>query len=76
MIQRYRIAADELPLDEPLGLNLRRAFVDFGYGECLGSFLRFGVFKIRTTIRLFAGTLGRDLRHAGSRGNPPHRVFH
>ena len=46
MIRHYGIAAEERPLDEPLGVDLRRAFVDFGYGECLDSFLGFGVFKI------------------------------
>jgi len=46
MIRHYGIAAEERPLDEPLGVDLRRAFADFGYGECLDSFLGFGVFKI------------------------------
>ena len=46
MIRRYRIAGEERPLDEPLSPDLRRAFADFGYGECLDSFLGFGVFKI------------------------------
>jgi hypothetical protein len=45
MIRRYRIAAEERPV-EPLSTDLRRAFADFGYGECLDSFLGFGVFKI------------------------------
>jgi hypothetical protein len=46
MIQRYGIAAEERSLDEVPGADLRRAFADFGYGECLDSFLGFGVFKI------------------------------
>jgi hypothetical protein len=46
MIRHYHIAAEESPLDAPLTSNLRRAFADFGYGECLDSFLGFGVFKI------------------------------
>ena len=45
MIQRYGIAADERPLEEP-SPDLYRAFADFGYGECLDAFLGFGVFKI------------------------------
>jgi hypothetical protein len=46
MIRRYGIAAEERPLDEPIGPDLRRAFADFGYGECLDAFLGVGVFKI------------------------------
>jgi hypothetical protein len=46
MIRRYGIAAEEHPLEETIGPDLRRAFADFGYGECVDSFLGFGVFKI------------------------------
>jgi len=46
MVGRYSIAAQERPLEEPLGPDLHGAFADFGYGECLDSFLGFGVFKI------------------------------
>src|SRR6266576_4725037 len=46
MIRRYGMAAEERPLNEPLSRDLRQAFADFGYGECLDSFLGFGVFKI------------------------------
>jgi hypothetical protein len=45
MIRRYGIAAEERPLDPP-GRDPYRTFVDFGYGECLDSFLGFGVFAI------------------------------
>jgi hypothetical protein len=45
MARRYGIQAEERPLD-PLGSDLYRAFADFGYGECLDSFLGFGVFRI------------------------------
>ena len=45
MIRRYGLAAEERPLEE-LAPDLYRAFADFGYGECLDSFLGFGVFKI------------------------------
>jgi hypothetical protein len=46
MIRRYRIAAQDRPIEEPPSRNLRHAFADFGYGECLDSFLGFGVFNI------------------------------
>ena len=45
MIDRYKIEIDEPPL-EPLPADIETAFIDFGYGECLDSFLGFGVFKI------------------------------
>ena len=45
MIHRYGIVAEERIPEPPSG-DLRRAFADFGYGECLDAFLGFGVFKI------------------------------
>ena len=45
MIERYGIAAVEQPL-EALNNDVETAFVDFGFGECVDSFLGFGVFKI------------------------------
>jgi len=44
MIERYGIDAPELPL-EPLNPDLETGFIDFGFGECLDSFLGFGAFK-------------------------------
>jgi hypothetical protein len=44
MIERYGIDAPEMPL-EPLGADLETGFIDFGFGECLDSFLGFGAFK-------------------------------
>jgi hypothetical protein len=45
MIERYGIEVDEQPLD-PLPADIETAFKDFGFGECIDSFLGFGVFKI------------------------------
>jgi len=45
MIRRYGLPAEERPL-EAVGPDLHTAFADFGYGECIDSFLGFGVFKI------------------------------
>lgn len=45
MIRRFGLAAEERPL-EAIGPDLYTAFADFGYGECIDSFLGFGVFKI------------------------------
>jgi len=45
MIRRYGIEVNELPLD-PLPADIETAFKDFGFGECMDSFLGFGVFKI------------------------------
>ena len=45
MIRRYRLPAEEREL-EPIRPDLYTAFADFGYGECIDSFLGFGAFKI------------------------------
>jgi hypothetical protein len=45
MVRRYGLEAEERPL-EAIGPDLYTAFADFGYGECIDSFLGFGVFKI------------------------------
>jgi hypothetical protein len=45
MIRRYGIDVTEQPL-ETLPLDIETAFKDFGFGECMDSFLGFGVFKI------------------------------
>ncbi|MGH7089959.1 MAG: hypothetical protein ACREFQ_13770, partial [Stellaceae bacterium] len=45
MIRRYDIDAREMPLD-PMSADIETAFKDFGFGECVDSFLGFGVFKI------------------------------
>jgi hypothetical protein len=45
MIERYRVDVTEQPLD-PLPADIVTAFKDFGFGECMDSYLGFGVFKI------------------------------
>lgn len=44
MIERYEINVTAQPL-EALPADLETAFIDFGFGECLDSFLGFGAFK-------------------------------
>ncbi|MBU6478262.1 MAG: ferritin-like domain-containing protein [Xanthomonadaceae bacterium] len=44
MIERYGIDATAQPL-EALPIDLETGFIDFGFGECLDSFLGFGAFK-------------------------------
>ena len=70
MIRRYGIAAEERSL-EPPGRDPYRAFVDFGYGECIDSFLGFGVFVIArradflpdAMFALFDTLLREETRH-------------
>lgn len=44
MIDRYGLDATEQPM-ENFPANLETAFIDFGFGECMDSFLGFGAFK-------------------------------
>ena len=45
LIDRYRIEARSEP-PRPLPRNIERAFIDFGYGECVDAFLGVGLFKM------------------------------
>ena len=58
MSRRYGLGAEERQL-EPLADDLYTGFVDFGYGECLNSFLGFGVFKIARESRFLPEPLFR-----------------
>ena len=70
MIRRYGLAAEEREL-ETVGPDLHTAFADFGYGECIDSFLGFGVFKIarqsaflpETLFRIFDTLMLEETRH-------------
>ena len=44
MIDRYGLQVTEQPI-EALPSDIETAFIDFGFGECLDSFLGFGAFK-------------------------------
>ena len=44
MIARYGLQATEQPIEQ-FPPNLETAFIDFGFGECMDSFLGFGAFK-------------------------------
>jgi len=50
MIDRYGIDAPDQPL-EPIDGDLETRFIDFGFGECLDSFLGFGAFKFARQSR-------------------------
>src|SRR5882757_10628938 len=45
MIDKYGLDAPERPMED-LGPDTETRFKDFGFGECLDSFLGFGLFKI------------------------------
>lgn len=70
MIDRYGLDAPERPM-EALGDDLERRFKDFGFGECLDSFLGFGLFKIawqsgflpRDILQIFEMLMYEETRH-------------
>jgi hypothetical protein len=70
MIRRYGIEASEQPL-ERLGDDVETAFIDFGYGECVDSFLGFGVFKLareagflpESMFQIFERLMFEETRH-------------
>jgi hypothetical protein len=66
--QRYGLNAQPT---EPTMKPVRRAFIDFGYDECVDSFLGFGVFRLArevqflpdSLISLFARVMIEEARH-------------
>jgi hypothetical protein len=55
MLERYGIAVRERPL--PPVDSSERAFIDFGYEECIDSFFGFGIFGLARQIQLFVPAL-------------------
>jgi hypothetical protein len=45
MVRRYELPVERREI-EPIGPDLYTAFADFGFGECIDSFLGFGAFKM------------------------------
>ena len=70
MIDRYGLDAPERPM-ENLGSDIETRFKDFGFGECLDSFLGFGLFKIawqaeflpREMLQIFETLMYEETRH-------------
>ncbi len=62
LIHHYGIQIDPIP--EPvLPKSLKTAFLDFGFGECLDSFLAFGIFKIARQASYFPEPLFNIFDH-------------
>jgi hypothetical protein len=55
MLHRYGIPVDEKPL--PPLVSTERAFLDFGYEECIDSFFGFGIFGLARKVQLFVPEL-------------------
>jgi len=70
MIDRYGLDAPERPMED-LGPDIETRFKDFGFGECLDSFLGFGLFKIawqaeflpREMLQIFETLMYEETRH-------------
>ncbi len=70
MIEKYGLDAAERPMED-LGADIETRFKDFGFGECLDSFLGFGLFKIawqaeflpREMLKIFETLMYEETRH-------------
>src|SRR5260221_7106087 len=70
MIDKYGLDAPERPMED-LGPDTETRFKDFGFGECLDSFLSFGLFKIawqaeflpREILQIFETLMYEETRH-------------
>jgi hypothetical protein len=68
LIERYKL---DVELEEFTPTPTRRAFIDFGYKECIDSFIGFGAFRLAREARflpdalvsLFARILAEEARH-------------
>ncbi|MFO1158773.1 MAG: hypothetical protein U1E60_08035 [Reyranellaceae bacterium] len=70
MVDKYGLDAPERPIED-LGRNIETSFKDFGFGECLDSFVGFGLFKIawqseflpREIMQIFSMLMYEETRH-------------
>src|SRR5260370_37856417 len=70
MIEKYGLDVSERPLED-ISDNIERRFKDFGFGECLDSFLGFGLFKLawqseflpKEMLQIFEALMYDETRH-------------
>jgi hypothetical protein len=70
MIDKYGLDAPDRPMED-ISDNIDRRFKDFGFGECLDSFLGFGLFKIawqsgflpHEILKIFETLMYEETRH-------------
>ena len=70
MIEKYGLDAPERPIED-LGSDIETRFKDFGFGECLDSFVGFGLFKIawqseflpNEIMQIFSTLMYEETRH-------------